>query len=261
MKVAILLMALATVAQAGNEIPGGNQGGDHGHHGGFGGGVAGGFGGNGGGGGFGGSFGSGIPAPTTVGTVNNGGAGVSPGGVVAGVARGGIVAGVAPGGTVQGGNGGSIARGAVNNATTTNNSLRYPVQAPPIIGYGSYSQASCMGSFGASGSGGAGGGGLLLPWESDQCNIRLNSAHMAAQGRPKTACYIMVDNIDYVGEANEKAPDENCSNAKTSSVAMPVPGSIVPVATPTLDYLMPPGHKHPEIVQMIDNQHDKAMSK
>lgn len=185
--------------------------------------------------------------------------GIAPGGVTinnttpASTAATGVIGGVG-----NDNSSGSSSQVRLNNVGATN--FRNPVQPPPVFGYGSYSQASCMGSFGASGSGGAGGGGLLLPWESDDCNYRLNSAHMAALGKPKTACYIMTDNIDYVEDANKKAPDEACSNVGATNVAMPVPGAIVNQQTPTLDGVMPP-HAHPDYDRKIDNAFRHSVAK
>jgi hypothetical protein len=263
MKKAILLVFLAASAQAGNETTGGNPGGGHGHHGGFGGGVAGGYGGNGGGGGFGGVPGGGIPVTAPVGTVNNGGTGVSSGGVVAGVARGGIVAGVAPGGTVQGGNGGSIARGAVNNNVSSGTSFNNPRQTPMAYAPPAFSTADCIKSYSAGGSGSSFGFSVGIGTDSAPCNARADAIRWQEMQMAPVACHRMVAG-DYeeadLNKAALRASGMNCNQAASFSPAVAT-SRPVETSTKTLDYLMPPNHKHPEIVQMIDNQHKKEMAK
>lgn len=181
-----------------------------------------------------------VPLPRPIpGVVNNGGQGGA-GGV--------------------GGQGGSVAPGAVaNNVNVTGGgvNVRYPVQAPGMaIGTGmSYSQANCANGVGAAGSGQGGGGSFLWPWESDACNARLDSAHFAGLGLHKSACFRFIqmdDNADAM-----KSAGESCENVNRTAVAVPMPGAIVPTATPTLDRVMPMDDYVPreELNRKLDNAH------
>lgn len=259
MKKAILLMFMSGLVHAGNELQGGNPGGGHGHHGDFGGGITGGFGGNGGGGGFSGAAGGGIPAPTPVGTVNNGGVGVSPGGVVAGVARGGIVAGVAPGGTVQGGNGGSVARGAVNNNVSSGTNFNNPRQTPMAYAPPAFSTADCIKSYSAGGSGSSFGFSVGIGTDSAPCNARADSIRMQELQMAPVACHRMMVG-DYeeadLNKAALQASGMNCNQAASFSPAVAT-SKPVTVATPILDSYV----THPELNRKLDNLMKKEMAK
>lgn len=182
-----------------------------------------------------------VPLPRPIpGVVNNGGQGGQGG-------AGGV-----------GGQGGSIAPGAINNSVYGGGvNVRYPAQAPGMaIGTGmSYSQANCANGVGAAGSGQGGGGSFLWPWESDACNARLDSAHFAGLGLHKSACFRFVQ-MDDNAEAMKSA-GESCENVNRTAVAVPMPGAIVPTATPTLDRVMPMSDYVPreELNEKLNNAH------